>query len=668
MAIHWQIQFRSLRLNTLYIANIYDATYTGSTPVQLLGAANPFETQEDEEDDMFTPVRLQTGYLRIFDNGKDANGNAFDWRDIIPQTDTDRPVTLTRVVSGQVSVVWQGYMQSQNFGATLYGNPQEREFPLQCCLTTLDTLTVSTNIHQPQTFAGILAIILNSIPVLTIGNIYFQGGNSAKEWLLKKVDCRNFLDENEQGVFTAKYTYSEIFEEICRFWGWTARTYGQDIYFMAADDTTIPVLLKTTLNDLPTLTNATEENFPLTTFTVSDHFANYDNTDTQVMDASDASVQTSVADEGSKIIECWPDAVSEVMEDDIWSQVGDSGDNKHVYVTPDYGNVDNGNLYAYRSDTNDARFCMLNEGESYDIGSLMSAIRIMKPYHEVNGEPTVYANIETKYAGVFGDGIFVLNGTVYKDTGRYNDEGNDKYMWIRFGIGYNGSAAMWYDGDMWSTHKTKFRVRIGRDGNIFNPVYISGSFTIESQYVRCLNPREGYILVEFLGSEDLGNDIINICNFSVDFKRAHHNYNWFARGINLNSRRWVNSEQSHDYKANNGNAKHIEWSTSTMFASDNRSPYGYGLVIDPTTNQYIVTVSYGSTLARPEQHIADRVVAFWSVSKRRIDANLLASGSGGAVGSMSPSWKVTVDGTTCYPYSISHIWRDDVMRVGLIEM
>ena len=70
MAIHWQIPFKSLRSGTLYTVNIYDADYTDSTPVVLKGGAQPFTTQEDDNDDLFTPVRTQTGYLRIVDDGK----------------------------------------------------------------------------------------------------------------------------------------------------------------------------------------------------------------------------------------------------------------------------------------------------------------------------------------------------------------------------------------------------------------------------------------------------------------------------------------------------------------------------------------------------------------------------------------------------------------------
>ena len=108
MAKNYSITFKSLRAGTVYTLNIGGGT---GDAVPLKGGAQPFVTQEDDSDDQFAPIRTQSGYIRIVDDGLDANGNAFDWKDLIPQTNTSRPVTLT--AGG--TVVWQGFMQSQNF-------------------------------------------------------------------------------------------------------------------------------------------------------------------------------------------------------------------------------------------------------------------------------------------------------------------------------------------------------------------------------------------------------------------------------------------------------------------------------------------------------------------------------------------------------------------------
>ncbi len=56
--IHWQCCFQSLG-GTQYAVNIYEQDYDGSI-VQLIGSDKPFVTQEDDDDDVFTPIRTQT--------------------------------------------------------------------------------------------------------------------------------------------------------------------------------------------------------------------------------------------------------------------------------------------------------------------------------------------------------------------------------------------------------------------------------------------------------------------------------------------------------------------------------------------------------------------------------------------------------------------------------
>ena len=189
MAIHWQIPFKSLLKGTDYTVNIYDSTYSGE-PIILKGGAQPFTTQEDDNDDMFTPIRTQSGYLRIVDDGKDANGNPLsasdDWKSMVPSIDTDRPVTLTE---SNGAVVWQGFMQAQNFSGVLYGNPQEREFPVQCVLTVTQGTDINYEQKNIQNFAYLLKQIIDSIPSdFRPTNFLLQGGAHAQEWLLKKMD------------------------------------------------------------------------------------------------------------------------------------------------------------------------------------------------------------------------------------------------------------------------------------------------------------------------------------------------------------------------------------------------------------------------------------------------------------------------------------------------
>ena len=163
MAIHWQVKFRSLRANTLYTVSIYDDNYSG-TPVQLKGGEHPFTTEEDNDDDFFTPVRTQSGYLRIVDDGKDASGNTLAagdrWDKMIPTTDMSRKVILT---DGNNNIKWQGYLQPQTFTGKMYDNYQEREFPVFCALSVLEGMETPTNQYGVVNFAFVLNRIITLI-------------------------------------------------------------------------------------------------------------------------------------------------------------------------------------------------------------------------------------------------------------------------------------------------------------------------------------------------------------------------------------------------------------------------------------------------------------------------------------------------------------------------
>ena len=176
MAKNYKIRFVSLRAGTTYDLNIGGGS---GTAVQLSGGAQPFTTQEEGSEDMFTNIRTQTGYFRIVDNARDYDGNVIDatagqdwWKDLIPATNSDRPVTLT---VGN-TVVWQGFMQSQTFSGQLYGNPQEREFPVICPLGVLAGVDIDFNAGL-KNFAYLLKTVCDTIDtksnsVVHISDIY----------------------------------------------------------------------------------------------------------------------------------------------------------------------------------------------------------------------------------------------------------------------------------------------------------------------------------------------------------------------------------------------------------------------------------------------------------------------------------------------------------------
>ena len=73
-----------------YMIYIYERT--SGNLVTLIGADEPFETQEKDSDDIFTPIREQTGYIRVID---DSGGTLLE--QIMPSNNTEK---LVRVYTG----------------------------------------------------------------------------------------------------------------------------------------------------------------------------------------------------------------------------------------------------------------------------------------------------------------------------------------------------------------------------------------------------------------------------------------------------------------------------------------------------------------------------------------------------------------------------------------
>jgi hypothetical protein len=294
MANNYSITFVSLRGEFTYTVHIGGGM---GTEVPLKGGSSPFVTQEDDSEDMFTNIRTQSGYIRIVDDGKDANGNTFDWKAFVPMTDTDRPVTLTHMVNGSAVIDWQGFVQAQNFGATLYGNPQEKEFPVQCGITVLEGSDIDHTHVQIENFAYVLRECINEIDRLSggvvsnhtvttngsvhISTIYVQGGVDARRWLLKRIDWQNYVDQVGND-FEARYTLFVVLQDICRFWGWTARTYQDKLFLSRPDDIDRQTFAVLTRSQLDALAGGTDDSSISSFYTIAltgEEFASTSNDD-----------------------------------------------------------------------------------------------------------------------------------------------------------------------------------------------------------------------------------------------------------------------------------------------------------------------------------------------------------------------------------------------------
>lgn len=144
-----------------YAVYIFKKGYDNNQLVyQLTAAANPFVTQEADSDDPFTPVRGQTGYLRILyltpSNAPSGTTIEDIIEDLVPNNNTDIFVRLIKgayrgsstgswfVPDRTEPICWQGFVKAQVFSQRWSGGVKEVEIPVASILETLKNVNINT--------------------------------------------------------------------------------------------------------------------------------------------------------------------------------------------------------------------------------------------------------------------------------------------------------------------------------------------------------------------------------------------------------------------------------------------------------------------------------------------------------------------------------------------
>lgn len=689
---NYSITFKSLRAGTTYIVNIGGGT---GAAVPLKGGAQPFVTQEDDSDDMFTPVRTQTGYVRIFDDSFAADGvTAFDWKDLIPATDTARPVTLTSVNNGQTVVHWQGFMQAQNFGGVLYGNPQEREFPVQCPLAALSASDVDATNRELKNFAYIIKQAFDNLTGITINSYIFQGGAKTQEMLLKLVDWQNMIMASDDGL-TGKYDNMRVIQDVCQFWGWTCRVCGPDVLFTCVDDrNNLPSSLTLTqaqLNTMASGTNAGDiDEYFLTSKSLSgDIFANTNNDDYVVRGINRSMVTSDGNPTEKDVVGFAPSSVEKEMKGR--GQYNEQDGNKFVYYTTDLlsftshyitGTCREGYASFNIADIKETRIS--SSGESSDV------IRIKQSFSSVSAD--AYASLQSVFHHSFYDansslqlfstGGLSLKAKIYRKATQLDDHdannesiGNSS-MYMRLGIGVDRANAKWWTGTAWSSSVSAFVVAIG---NLDDQLHVRTGSSSSYSYSAWIPTNEtglyGKIFIEFLGADYLKNQIgggpFDIHDFSVEFARSTTVVeategtvtNRYGNFGGAKKYRVIERAGSREYTSKNASKVRDEWNADLIYASDNDMENGYGVVLNADGSQ-MGKLTYGLASQYPEQHLANRVTQYWASSKRKLTSELKTN----IIGTVTPRNTVEMDGTTTHPIAITHDWRDDITRLTLLQI
>lgn len=235
--IHWQVPFQSLG-GINYTVNIYEWAYSGSV-VTLKGGPEPFVTQEDNDDNIFRPVRRQTGYLRVVLTGAEVGY----MEQLQPANNTEKLVRLTHTENNATIIDWQGFMQTRVFSQPWEASTHLVEFPLNSMLASLEHKRVASSYANSGTIRALGAI---TSAFESLGENLMGGCDMIDDcggvWATVVIDWNAFFSaetEQEDG-YTMQTQYGNswlnVVEMICETFGVQARENGNRLVLAQYDN------------------------------------------------------------------------------------------------------------------------------------------------------------------------------------------------------------------------------------------------------------------------------------------------------------------------------------------------------------------------------------------------------------------------------------------------
>ena len=676
MYIKYKIQFHPLRGSHVLELCVYAAG--SGTTMTLLGASEPFTTEEDDDEDFFKPVRTQSGYLRIVDDG-----NAdFDWRDLLPDKFTDLPIVL-RNADDPTEVLWTGFIQHQQADNTLYEYPIEREYAVYDVLGVMDHLYFNTGITTTSSyinFASLIKTIVDELPSeVKPANYYFQDYPNARTRLLCKVNPQLFHDVDIWQVEVlsetpCRYKCLEVMEEIGKFWGYTIRTHGADMYF-TQDYSPMPTdsrsnFLKLTYAQLGTMaagsTAGTEVAAPNAGSVWPGDAASTENYlhTTEIYD--EALVKADVGPY-TDVVKLFDEFKRRMLPGANFGEGKKRGDKLIYapvfmddcrfagvkYTAPRVG-FWQGNLFGIRNG-NDP----FGVGGSYNY-NYMAAVGMRYDYRDEN-----FFTLSQLWPFCFENCVLSMTASFFDANGNMlNRPEDDSEVWGSCGTYFlNMSIALikddgvteYYDGDQWLLTESIFACRVGGGDNYIYPLtgdpILPGWNPADprgrkpSKYIQMHGT--GRLVIKVYRMSDPAAMTAGIGNFSVKVERMAND-----------TQESNDSNDYYDIWPPKSVANHKVWETSTIFASDNLNQFGFGTVLNANGTPL---TTFSSLQLHPEEWVARMAGKYYSV--KRMVAIFELRDEVPFVGGLTPASRIAFNDLVFHPVSISHNWRDSILRM-----
>ena len=245
-----------------FVLDIYDNTGYQGDVVTLTGGAHPFITQEDENEDYYTPIRTQSGNIEVLVTDPAVVS------DLIPVKATDHQVVLRKDLGGGESeICWVGFISGEMFTQPWEPVPYAATIPVVSVMEAMRGV-MFTQDEGISSLKSVMADVVSHIHQVAPSMVYptfcradqvYVSNQNFREWV--KPATRANL-----GMGTDKYNCKSLYdvvEEFCKYFGVSLHEDAAQFVFAVHDysekQTTYPYYIDDFINSPSFITNMTPE-------------------------------------------------------------------------------------------------------------------------------------------------------------------------------------------------------------------------------------------------------------------------------------------------------------------------------------------------------------------------------------------------------------------------